>query len=269
MDSGSGFTTVENSFVLTKTNTGLTSGNTYTLRVSARNIHGTGLPSPIVTVLAATEPDVPTNVQTVDNGVTVRITWDAPVNTGGTGVTIDGYQIVVLESDLSTYTEDVINCDGTDVTILANRYCDIPMSVFTSSPYSLTQGDTILAKVKALNSIGWSGLSSVSTTTTDVEVVPHKPTNPPTRDATTDSTQLVVNWSSLSSPEDGDSAVLSYSLEYDDASAGAIWTKLIGFSSDSLLTTFTVSTSVTAGEIYLFRYRAKNIHGWGEYSDNV
>lgn len=33
--------------------------------------------------------------------------------------------------------------------------------------------------------------------------------------------------------------------------------------------TYTVSVSITVGSTYLFRYRAKNIHGWSDYSDNL
>lgn len=68
-------------------------------------------------------------------------------------------------------------------------------------------------------------------------------------------------------PQNGGSGILSYHLQYDDASSGSIWTDLIGLGSDSLLTTFTVTSSISVGDIYRFRYRAKNIHGWGPYSD--
>ena len=48
--------------------------------------------------------------------------------------------------------------------------------------------------------------------------------------------------------------ITSYSLEYND---GGTWTDLIGLSSDSLSTFYTLS-SLTTGNPYSFRYRVKN-----------
>lgn len=71
------------------------------------------------------------------------------------------------------------------------------------------------------------------------------------------------------SPEDGGAEILSYHLQYDDASSGAIWTHLLGYDSDETELSYSVTISIQAGETYLFRYRAKNLMGWGEYSDEL
>jgi len=143
------------------------------------------------------------------------------------------------------------------------------MSVLTTSPYSLDQGDSVYAQVAASNLIGEGSLTADNAVAATVQVEPHQPSAAPTRDPTSSDTQLVVNWAALSDPEDGGSAVTSYHLQYDDASGGVTWTDLIGLSPDSLALTYTVSSSVTAGATYLFRYRAKNIHGWGDYSSTL
>ncbi len=52
----------------------------------------------------------------------------------------------------------------------------------------------------------------------------------------------------------------------DDGLAGPFMS-LIGFSSNSLQTTFTVTQGVVKGREHRFRYRARNHIGWGAFSD--
>ena len=47
--------------------------------------------------------------------------------------------------------------------IISNTFCEIPMYILTSSPYSLPQGVLIQATVSAINSIG-TGLYSTFNT---------------------------------------------------------------------------------------------------------
>ena len=44
---------------------------------------------------------------------------------------------------------------------------------------------------------------------------------------------------------------------------------MIGLASNSTTLTYTVSSSIQVGYVYKFRYRAKNIFGWGSYSDTL
>jgi len=44
---------------------------------------------------------------------------------------------------------------------------------------------------------------------------------------------------------------------------------LAGYSSVYLHSYLTVTSGVTAGALYGFRYRAKNVYGWGDFSDSV
>ncbi len=61
--------------------------------------------------------------------------------------------------------------------------------------------------------------------------------------------------------------MLSYNLQYDNATAATTWFDVIGLSPDSLLTSVIVSTGVVPGSQYAFRVRARNIFGWGPFSD--
>lgn len=88
----------------------------------------------------------------------------------------------------------------------------------------------------------------------------------PTRGSATSTTELVVNWVALSSPQNGDSTIYTYNLEWDAGTAGVTFTSIHGFAPYSLVTTYTRSTDVVAGQSYQFRVRALNIHGWGSYS---
>jgi len=66
----------------------------------------------------------------------------------------------------------------------------------------------------------------------------------------------------------GGSLITSLNLQWDQGTSGAQWSTLIGELPDSTTTTFLLTgVLVEAGKIYKFRYRAKNIFGWGDYSD--
>lgn len=83
-------------------------------------------------------------------------------------------------------------------------------------------------------------------------------------DAGTTDTRIKVDYSLLVDPENGGSQVLTLHLEWDQGTG--VWSSLIGGTSYSMHTTFTV-TGLTPGNWYQFRYRAKNDFGWGIYSN--
>lgn len=91
----------------------------------------------------------------------------------------------------------------------------------------------------------------------------------PRSGANTNVNQIHVEWDALASPDNGDSAILSYSLEWDSGTSGATWTVLVGVSTDSTDTSYTLSSGITTGDDYLFRARAKNAFGWGDYSNEI
>lgn len=93
--------------------------------------------------------------------------------------------------------------------------------------------------------------------------------NPPLRDPTTNDQQIILNWSRIvSNANTGGSAILSYGLEWDNGSNGAVWSGIDGYSLVELGTSFTVST-VQPGQVYNFKLQAKNIYGWGEFSQTL
>ena len=105
--------------------------------------------------MAAQEPDTPptptTSLHEVNNMVT--LSWSAPSNNGSP---ITSYRILIRQSDLTTYTEDLANCDGTIVSIVDSRSCQISVQTLMQAPYLLTPGVSVFAKVFASNVMGVS-----------------------------------------------------------------------------------------------------------------
>jgi len=93
---------------------------------------------------------------------------------------------------------------------------------------------------------GWSDLSDPTTESSSakIQLLPHKPSTKPSRDALSSDTALIVDIAPMIDPENGGADIISYHIQYDDSSGGAIWTDLIGLNSDSLALTHTVTTSI-------------------------
>jgi hypothetical protein len=47
-----------------------------------------------------------------------------------------GYIVKIRHSDDTTYSEELVNCDGSDPTIRDNTQCQIPISVLRTTPFS-------------------------------------------------------------------------------------------------------------------------------------
>jgi hypothetical protein len=89
----------------------------------------------------------------------------------------------------------------------------------------------------------------------------------PERDEATNTQLIVVNWQAITAPDNGNSDVLSYSLEYDAGTNGESWETLIGYLADFTGTQMQVTSKIQRGVRFIFRLRAKNIWGWGVYSE--
>jgi hypothetical protein len=98
-------------------------------------------------------------------------------------------------------------------------------------------------------------------------VLPHKPPTVPSRNSATTKSQLRVDYAPLIGTTTGGSTITSLHLQWDQGSGGESWYTLIGEVLPSTSQSYTVTGYVVAGRTYKFRYRAKNIFGWGPYSD--
>lgn len=159
---------------------GITSGGNYRFTYAARNIQGTGPQSDPTLVIAATVPaKMNTPVVTYQPGLLYRVTFTMP-SSGGTGVPIDAYEILFLHKDGLTFTA-IAECDGTVQAVKDNLYCEANLASLVASPFLLVQGDQIIAKVRASNSVGWGAYSSYSYNGALVVAVPKAPLAAPVR----------------------------------------------------------------------------------------
>jgi hypothetical protein len=87
----------------------------------------------------------------------------------------------------------------------------------------------------------------------------------PTRGSATSTTQIEIDWSLLTDPDNGGSSVVSYNLVWD-AGTGTTTVSLVGLLTPYTQDSYIVTTGVTLGATYKFKIRAENVYGWGAYS---
>ena len=72
------------------------------------------------------------------------------------GSPITAYKVLIRESGSTTYTQESVDCDGTDASVIANVYCNINIGTLLASPYNIVAADSIYAIVTATNFYGES-----------------------------------------------------------------------------------------------------------------
>lgn len=73
---------------------------------------------------------------------------------------IHAYRFYVLEHDAVTYTEEAVECVGTNSDVVNNRQCTIALQTLQAAPYNLICGDSIWVKVVSINTYGESVISN-------------------------------------------------------------------------------------------------------------
>lgn len=144
------------------------------------------------------------------------------------------------------------------------------MSTLQLEPFNLLQGQEVVVKVAATNSIGnsaWSQLSSVYPIVALIQTIPHKPESKPQRGPQTTTTQIHVLINSLTGLVTGGAPILSYEINYDSGTSLNEWTPLKGFFANDL-SLFYIYGGLMINMPFAVKYRVKNIFGWSEYSDH-
>lgn len=244
--------------------TGVTQGTTYVFRLRAENAQGFSAYSSTLSVLAADIADQVTGVTVSEqtDTTTFTISWTAPDNNGAS---ISAYNVYVRQSDGTTYSTETNECDGSDSSIVSATSCTIEMATLFASPFSLSVGDQIFAKVEAINSYGTGPLSAASSDTVYLSKAPSAPSASPAITTQTE-TAIAVSYAALSgNSETGGSDILSYNIVFDDGSNGSTFTTLAGETPFTTSLAYTKS-GLTSGTTYQFKYRAYNKHGWSDYS---
>ena len=108
-------------------------------------------------------------VTTSITSTNVKIAFTDPSTNGSP---ILKYRVVIRQSDGVTFTEETNYCDASTSTIIADKYCLVPMTVLRSSPYSLAYSNLVVAQVQAYNSKGWGALSPSNTAGASIQTEP-------------------------------------------------------------------------------------------------
>jgi hypothetical protein len=230
--------------------TGLTTGTTYTYKISAISSIGTSAASAEASATPTTEstatvPGTPTGlVATATSATQINLSWTAPSN-GGSAIT--GYKIE-YKSGTGTYSVLVAN------TATAST---------TYSHTSLTTGTTYTYKISAINAIGTGSVSSEASATPTATSQPSAATAPssPSLTATAVSaTQINLSWTA---PSNGGSAITGYKIEVKKGT-GSFETLVANTNGTS---TLYPHTGLTAGTVYYYRVSAINAIGTGTSGD--
>ena len=129
--------------------------------------------------------------------------------------------------------------------------------------YGLTFDDIVYVRVSAANYMGQGAWSQANSGGARIRVIPGK-ISPVVKDEASTATSLVLNWSSLvTDTETGNSEILAYNVWWD-SNSGTVNIDLF----EGLTLTYTVSGLVPGNE-YKFAIRARNIYGFGPYSEIV
>jgi hypothetical protein len=166
----------------TCTISGLANGASYSVKVAATNVVGTGPQTAAQSATPDILPGAPTSVELT--GVTGKIsaTWSAPANNGGTSVL--GYRATATPG---------------------GSFCETTAPTTTCEISGLTNGTAYTVKVTARNAVG-SGAESAASNSVTPKDVPYAPNAPI---ATVGDGKLTLSWAA---PGDGGSPILSYTV---------------------------------------------------------
>ena len=134
--------------LLTSTITaGISPGQYYKFIYAGENKYGLGTYSdPVSLRVPPTSPTAPAAPDTTRDGTTnIKISWNAPSDTGGSSIT--AYHVYIRDKSDSTYKMHPTECQSIDVNL---RYCLIDETILKAY-FNLITGDEVKAKVSAVN----------------------------------------------------------------------------------------------------------------------
>jgi hypothetical protein len=189
------------------TATDLTFGVTYKLRMEARNSYSFSVYSEEIELYCGFKPEPPTVVSTTNVADEVMLAWNAPVDNGAT---VTAYRIFIVQHDGVTYSEETVQCVGTDPTLVSTRECVVPLTLLRAAPYSLVLDDEIYIKIISINSFGESEYSTPGNNA-KLQLVPDKPILS-NDDTVTSGTEIGLTW--VEGASNGGTAVIDFKLWY-------------------------------------------------------
>ena len=189
------------------------------------------------TTIAVTVPSAPTSVYGTSGNTQVSLSWYAPASTGGSAIT--DYVVQFSTSASSGFT----------------TFSDGTSTATTATVTGLTNSTVYYFKVAAVNSVGTSAYSAVSS-----GVTPGVASAPTSLTVSSGPTGMNVSWTAPTST--GGSAITDYVVQYT-TSAGYSY---VTFSDGTSTTTSATITGLIAGSTYYIRVAAVTSLATGTYS---
>jgi methionine-rich copper-binding protein CopC len=218
--------------------TSLTNGTTYTYRVSAVNIIGTGPASSSFSLTPVTIPGQPTGLEAIADNQVADLTWNAPSSDGGSPIT--DYRIE-YSSDSGTTWVLFGDETGTATSLLVT---------------GLTNQLQYSFRISAVTAAG-VGPSSSEVSATSAPTIPDPPTG---LTGTSGDGEVALTWTAPLNT--GGPALIDYTITYS-SDGGTSWTT----ASDGTSTTAAATiTGLSNGVLYQFRVAAVNSFGTGTTS---
>jgi len=128
----------------------------------------------VLSLIAARRTDKIVPVVTSNEGTKVRITWSEPAYNGGSP--LFGY-LVKIKTNSGDIVANEDDCDGSDQTVKANRFCLIEMTTLRAEPYNLNLGQLVVATVEGINIIGNSVPSDENSGNARIRTEPLSPSS--------------------------------------------------------------------------------------------
>lgn len=159
-DQGIGTWAVKTTSITESAQITLTTGFSYSFKVTAVNAYGESPVSNVISVRTALKPSNMSPVTVSQTGTDIIISWTAP-NENGSPIT--SYTLKILNFLLNDYVEYQNICNGSSPTVISNRACPpIPMTTFTNTlNYPINR--LIKAVVQATNDLGSNDFSTPNT----------------------------------------------------------------------------------------------------------
>ena len=230
-------TTTAPSTTTTTSSTTTTTSSTTTTTAPPVTTTAPPVTTTTTTTIAATVPGAPTSVYGTSGNTQVSLTWYAPASTGGSAITD-----YVVQFSISASSGFTTFSDGTS-------------TATTATVTGLTNSTVYYFKVAAVNSVGTSAYSAVSS-----GVTPGVASAPTGLTVSSGPTGMNVSWTAPTST--GGSAITDYVIQYT-TSAGYSY---VTFSDGTSTATSTTITGLIAGSTYYIRVAAVTSLATGTYS---